>query len=79
MLKVVKEKSTYETKKYVLELEKQMGFQIKTIQVDNGSEFVNDEERTDRKSGFEKVERVIELKLGKLFVLENISEVECDG
>lgn len=51
----------------------------KTIQVDNGSEFVNDEERTDRKSGFEKVERVIELKLGKLFVLENISEVECDG
>lgn len=79
MLKVVKEKSTYETKKYVLELEKQMGFQIKTIQVDNGSEFVNDEERTDRKSGFEKMERVIELKLGKLFVLENISEVECDG
>ncbi len=79
MLKVVKEKSTYETKKYVLELEKQMGFQIKTIQVDNGSEFVNDEERTDRKSGFEKMERVIELKLGKLLVLENISEVECDG
>ena len=79
VLKVVKEKSTYETKKYVLELEKQMGFQIKTIQVDNGSEFVNDEERTDRKSGFEKVERVIELKLGKLLVLENISEVECDG
>ena len=79
MLKVVKEKSTYETKKYVLELEKQMGFNIKTIQVDNGSEFVNDEERTDRKSGFEKVVRVIELKLGKLLVLENISEVECDG
>ena len=79
VLKVVKEKSTYETKKYVLELEKQMGFILKTIQVDNGSEFVNDEERTDRKSGFEKVERVIELKLGKLFVLENISEVECDG
>ena len=79
VLKVVKEKSTYETKKYVLELEKQMGFQIKTIQVDNGSEFVNDEERTDRKSGFEKVERVIELKLGKLLGLRNISEVECDG
>ena len=43
MLKVVKEKSTYETKKYVEELEKQMGFRIKTIQVDNGTEFVNDE------------------------------------
>ena len=27
-------------KKYVLELEKQMSFKIKTIQVDNGAEFV---------------------------------------
>ena len=42
VLKIVKEKSTYETSKYLLELEKNMGFKIKTIQVDNGYEFVND-------------------------------------
>lgn len=38
-------KKTILIKKYVLELEKQMGFHIKTIQVDNGYEFVNDEGR----------------------------------
>ena len=38
-------KKTILIKKYVLELEKQVGFHIKTIQVDNGYEFVNDEGR----------------------------------
>ena len=63
MLKVVKEKSTYETKKYVEELEKQMGFRIKTIQVDNGTEFVNDEERTNRESAFEKALKAVGIEL----------------
>ena len=31
-----------------------IGFRIRTIQVDNGSEFINDHERTDRLSAFEK-------------------------
>ena len=43
VLKIVKEKSTYETKKFVLELQSALGFPIRTIQVDNGTEFVNDE------------------------------------
>lgn len=42
VLKIEKEKSTYETCKYLQELEKRMGFPIRMIQVDNGSEFVND-------------------------------------
>ena len=53
-------------KKYVLELEKQMGFYIKTIQVDNDAEFVNDEERTDRKSGFEKVVNALGIGLRRI-------------
>ena len=46
VLKIVKEKSTYETCKYLQELEKEMDFPIRMIQVDNGSEFVNDGDRT---------------------------------
>ena len=45
MLKIVKEKSTYETGKYLMELEEKMGFLIRMIQVDNGYEFVNDDEQ----------------------------------
>lgn len=52
MLKIVKEKSTYETSEYLLELEENMGFKINTIQVDNGYEFVNDAEKTNRKTRF---------------------------
>ena len=39
--------------KYLLELEKNMGFKINTIQVDNGYEFVNDAEKTNRKTRFQ--------------------------
>ncbi len=52
-LKVVKEKSTYETSKYLKELESEMGFKIEIIQVDNGYEFVNDKDKTDKKGLFE--------------------------
>ena len=55
VLKIVKEKSTYETSKFLKTLEEKMGFGIKTIQVDNGYEFVNNKEKTDRKSAFEEV------------------------
>lgn len=54
VLQVVKEKSTHETRLYILELSKKMGFPIKTIQVDNGTEFVHDGEKTSRESAFEK-------------------------
>lgn len=53
VLKIVDEKSTYETTKFLDDLEERMGFSIHTIQVDNGSEFVNDDDRTNRESRFE--------------------------
>lgn len=54
-ISVVKEKSTYETAKFPATLEQKLGFAIQTIQVDNGYEFVNDRERTGKKSAFEAV------------------------
>lgn len=53
VLEIVEEKSTFETGKFLDELESKFGFPIKTIQVDNGYEFVNDKEVTNKKSYFE--------------------------
>uniref|UniRef100_UPI000A835D43 hypothetical protein n=1 Tax=Streptobacillus moniliformis TaxID=34105 RepID=UPI000A835D43 len=39
------------TSKYIKELERAIGFKIETIQVDNGYEFVNDKDVTDREDG----------------------------
>lgn len=61
VLKIVNEKSTHETSKFLEELEGRMGFPIKIIQVDNGREFVNDEEITDRKSAFEKTAEKLDM------------------
>lgn len=55
ILKIVKEKSTYETKKFLENLEEMMGFPIHIVQVDNGHEFVNDNDKTSKESAFEKV------------------------
>ena len=63
VLKIVKEKSTYETSKYLFELEKNMGFKINTIQVDNGYEFVNDAEKTNRKTRFQLVAEYLGMKI----------------
>ena len=63
MLKIVKEKSTYETGKYLRELEEKMGFPIRIIQVDNGYEFVNDEDRTAKDSAFEKIAKTLPMEL----------------
>ena len=53
-MKIVKEKSTYETKKFLENLEEMMGFPIHIVQVDNGHEFVNDNDKTSKESAFEK-------------------------
>lgn len=63
VLKIVNEKSTYETTKYVNSLEEKMGFPIRTIQVDNGSEFVNDSEITGKDSAFEAVVKKLGIQL----------------
>ena len=55
ILEIVEEKSTFETGKFLEQLEARFGFPIKTIQVDNGYEFVNDREVTNKKTYFEEI------------------------
>lgn len=66
ILKIVKEKSTYETSKFLIELENKLGFKINTIQVDNGYEFVNDGDKTDKTSAFEKVAQKLGMKIKRI-------------
>lgn len=63
VLKIVKEKSTYETSKYLRELESRIGFKIDTVQVDNGYEFVNDIDKTGKTSLFESVALSLGMKI----------------
>lgn len=51
---IVDEKSVTHTANFVLTLEKNLGFKIKTIQTDNGREFVNDPEVTTKETIFQK-------------------------
>ncbi len=53
-LKKVDEKSITHTSKFIVTLEKELGFKINTIQTDNGSEFVNNHEETKELTAFEK-------------------------
>lgn len=53
VLKLVAENSTWETSNFLYDLEKEMGFKIRTVQTDNGREFCNDENQP--KSRFELV------------------------
>ena len=54
VLKIVDEKTVTHTKRFLETLVDKMGFDITTVQTDNGREFVNDEEITERISAFEK-------------------------
>ena len=56
-LRIVDEKSTFETGEFLSNLRHLLGFPIKTIQVDNGREFVNNRDITDKLSYFEEVAR----------------------
>lgn len=66
VLKIVSEKSTYETSKFLRELPEKMGFPIKTIQVDNGYEFVNDKEKTNKKNAFEQVAEELQMIIRRI-------------
>ncbi|WP_231391297.1 hypothetical protein [Megasphaera vaginalis (ex Srinivasan et al. 2021)] len=61
-MKKAKEKSTYETSKYLKEFVKRRGL-IRMIQVDNSPEFVNASERTVLKSAFEKTANALHMEL----------------
>lgn len=53
-LELVNELSTYSTSNFLKGVEEKLGFKIKLIQTDNGIEFVNDSDRTNKKTRFEK-------------------------
>ncbi|AXY25089.1 IS481 family transposase [Suicoccus acidiformans] len=55
VLSLMNENSTYTTSEFVLTLEEEMGFKIDKIQTDNGKEFTNDPQETDKKSRFQKI------------------------
>lgn len=57
--KIVDEKSVTHTATFLIDLEAQFGFNIQTIQTDNGTEFTNDLLQADHKSIFEEI---LELK-----------------
>ena len=63
VLKIVNEKSTYETGKFLRNLEEKMGFPIEIIQVDNGTEFVNDEDKTSKIGRFQKIAESLGMKI----------------
>lgn len=60
-LKIVDEKSVTHTTRFVKVLEKELGFKITTIQTDNGSEFVNNQEETKNLTIFEKALRSLNI------------------
>lgn len=62
ILKIVDEKSVTHTSKFLETLENKMGFKIKTVQTDNGYEFVNDVDVTKKKSVFQKKLETLEIK-----------------
>ena len=53
-MEIVEENSTYTTSTFLMRLEKKLGFKIELAQTDNGLEFVNDPDKTSKKSMFEK-------------------------
>ncbi len=53
ILEAVDEKTVTHTSRFIKTLEKRMGFKINVIQTDNGSEFVNNQEETKKKTIFE--------------------------
>jgi transposase InsO family protein len=68
-MEIVEENSTYTTSNFVKRLEDGLGFKIKLVQTDNGLEFVNDPDKTSKKSRFEKYleEMGIEHKRTRLY------------
>lgn len=62
VLSIVNENSTYTTSCFLETLEDKIGFKIEHLQTDNGKEFCNDPEQTDKKSRFEKMMKKLEIK-----------------
>ncbi len=61
-MELVKENSTYTTSEFLKRLEKNLGFKVKLVQTDNGIEFVNDKDITNKKTRFEKYLEKLDIK-----------------
>ena len=61
-LELTNENSTYTTSEFLKRLEKNLGFKIKLVQTDNGVEFVNDPDETNKKTRFEKQLKKMKVK-----------------
>lgn len=61
-LELVDELSTYSTSNFLKRLENNLGFKVKLVQTDNGIEFVNDQDVTNRKTRFEKYLEELDIK-----------------
>lgn len=53
-LELVNENNTYTTSEFLSRLENKLGFKIELVQTDNGFEFVNNHDGTEKKTRFEK-------------------------
>lgn len=61
-MELVNENSTYTTSNFLTRLEKNLGFKIDLVQTDNGFEFVNDTDRTSKKTRFQRVLNRLNIK-----------------
>ena len=62
ILEIVSEKSTYSTSEFVKKLESKFGFKIKTIQTDNGPEFVNTNAEDGKSTLFEETLKLLNIE-----------------
>ncbi|MCK9218157.1 MAG: DDE-type integrase/transposase/recombinase [Firmicutes bacterium] len=53
-MELTEENSTYTSSEFLKRLEEKLGFKIELVQTDNGLEFVNDSETTNKRTRFEK-------------------------
>ncbi|WP_035142793.1 DDE-type integrase/transposase/recombinase, partial [Schnuerera ultunensis] len=61
-LELVNELSTYSTSNFLKRLEGNLGFKVELVQTDNGIEFVNDQDITNKKTRFEKYLEKLDIK-----------------
>lgn len=62
VLEIVDEKSVTNTSRFIRTLQKSLGLKIKTIQTDNGPEFVNNQVETGEATLFERTLETLEIK-----------------
>ena len=65
-LELVDANNTYTTSKFLQKLELRLGFKIKLVQTDNGLEFTNDLDLTNKKSRFQRYLQELDIKYHRI-------------